>query len=427
MTSRHLHRLLTALVLGSVAFAQETPAPAPAPAPTAETAKPADAKAGGKWAIPAIGMIPKGFPKPIKPEPQIVKRTIPYTPPTRDALTCSKEGNPRTVIMFIGDGMGPTHTYIGKIGGAGFHAKSHIELCDYLAMASTEASDFPITDSAAGATALAAGVKTTNGTVGLDANGNEVPCLVDDAQKANKWTGIVSKDSITGATPACFFAHSSSRGSEADIAAQAPGSGVNLFIAGGAKIFETPAADGTVLKDKATEAGYLFTKELGALKSADLAETKVMALLSDGSILNSTAEGPLGCAETTKIAIEKLSKSPNGFFLMVEGARIDKESHKNDAAKLIDEAVDFDQAVGVALEYAEQQGDVLVVVTADHETGGVSVPFVNIEDETFTLVFSTASHTGVPVYAAAAGLGAPNFHGFIDNTDIPKIIRSVWK
>ena len=374
---------------------------------------------------PAVQAAP--FPAPLHAGPQGVKRTIDYTPPTIDKLTCSKAGRPKTVILLIGDGMGPTHSYLGKIAGAGVRAKSHLELCDYLALANTFAADSPITDSAAGGTALASGEKTNNETIGQTPDGKPLPTLITEAQRLGKRTGIVTSDSVTGATPACFYAHAGSRTNQDEIASQLPGSKVDFFIAGGRDVFTKAQPDGSTLQARSEKAGYRFITTMKDLREATLKDAKILGLLTGGSILNRTEEGRLGVAEMTRIAIEKLSGSKNGFFLMVEGARIDKESHKSDGARLVDEAVDFDLAVGAALAYAEKERNVLVVVTADHETGGLSVPVVREQQQEYTIAFSSEDHTGVPVIVAAGGLGSPAFHGFIDNTDVPKIIKSVWK
>jgi len=343
---------------------------------------------------------------------------VPYDPPTRTALTCTKPGTPKNVIYLVGDGMGPLQVYAGKAAAVGARGTSHIELCDYLAFATTYPAEGEITDSAAGATALFSAVKTRNGVVGQLPDGTPVPTLKDDAEALGKWTGIISNARLTHATPAAVYAHVEKRSMEDEIAAFLPESGIELAMGAGRDRFEPLLAE--------FEAnGYRYVKDFDDLADMSLADGKLLALFSEGH-LPPTAEASPRVSEMTKAAIELLSEAPNGFFLMVEGAMIDWAGHDNDAQGLINEQVDFDQAIGHALEFAEANGETLVIVTADHETGSTSVPYQRDSDKRVWLGFESTSHTGVFVPVAAAGVGATEFHGFFDNTDIPRIVRKLW-
>jgi len=347
-------------------------------------------------------------------------------------LTCSKPGNPKNVVLLIGDGMGLTQICAGKGASVGQRNKTYLELCDWTAFCTIFAADRPITDSAASATALASGEKTDVGVVGCTPEGRPLPTLVDYGKELGKWAGIVTNTDITHATPACFYAHVTKRGRENQIAAQLVESDIELFIGGGRRFFLPKSMKGSKRPDetnllaKAKEKGYHVAADLDDVRNVSLANDRILALLELGP-MPKTSESSVSVSAMTKFALEKLRASPNGFFLMIEGGQIDWAGHKNDAQWLVDEMADFDLAIGHALAFAAEDAQTLVIVTADHETGGMGIPRQDEDARTVWVDFTTSGHTGVMVPVVAAGLGAPVFHGFIDNTDVPKLVRSVWK
>jgi len=244
--------------------------------------------------------------------------------------------------------------------------------------ASTFSANSPITDSAAAATALASGVKTNNGMVGVAPDGSRVESILEQSQRAGKSVGLITTVGITHATPACFAAHVSSRGEQEEIAAQMVAGRVDLLLGGGRREF-IPQAEGGTREDgrnllrEAQQAGYAL-----ALSPADLAGARNLPLLGlfAASELGYAIDRPQGqptLAEMTAKAVELLSRDGDGFFLMVEGGMIDFGAHANDLAMVMHEVLAFDEAIGVAAEYAAAHPDMLLVVTGDHETGGLSL------------------------------------------------------
>ena len=174
---------------------------------------------------------------------------------------------------------------------------------------------------------------------------------------------------------------------------------------------------------------------LDALKQAAAGEPRVLALLAKDA-LPPAAERDFTLTDLLQAALTKLSADPEGFFLMVEGAQIDWAAHDNHAQHLVNEWADLDMAVGEALRFSEAHNDTLVLVTADHETGGVTLPKApgvtlggageGEAKPSVGIAFSTGSHTGIMVPLFAAGVGAPSFAGVRDNTQIAPVIKDLW-
>ena len=303
----------------------------------------------------------------------------------------------RNVILMIGDGMGSEHVWAAWLRNEG---RLHMTSLPVTGFSITTSASHGITDSAAGGTAIACGCKAINGQLGLDAQGNEVESLSVRMRRAGKSTGIIVTKSVTDATPAAFYAHVKSRQLTAEIAAALVTAGFDVVAGGGAADF-TPSQI-TELEQK----------------------TKMLELAAPGECAPPKERGDW-MPQQVKSALQVLEKDEDGFFLMVEGSRIDVESHDNKLEEVVQETLDFDNAVGVVLEWMKTHPDTLLVVTADHQTGGLSITNANRETGELVGKFSTTKHSGVAVPVYAAGVGAEQFTGVRENTSLaPEIYKA---
>ncbi|MDD4792688.1 MAG: alkaline phosphatase [Firmicutes bacterium] len=330
---------------------------------------------------------------------------------------CSAEESKgvRNVILFIGDGMGPGHLEAAR------NASPFMLTMDFMPVMTritTVSWGGHLTDSAAGATALATGHKTVNRSLGVLPDGTAVPNILEAARDSGRYTGLVSTASITDATPAGFSVHVSDRGSGRQIAAEMVETGVDVILGGGAASFLPTLFQRTVPPmELAKDKGYTVIQEREPfLEASSMPLLGLFALTDmDYDVVRVPEEQP-SLAEMTAKAIELLSSAGGkGFFLMVEGARIDDSCHDNDAEMLVSEMLAFDRAVSVGLDWASGRDDTLVIVTADHETGGV-------EASNGTITFSTDGHTMEPVYLYAQGPCSELFASASDNTDVARLM-----
>ena len=317
---------------------------------------------------------------------------------------------PKNIILFIGDGTG-----LSQISASQFFNvnPSNFDRFPVIGLMKTSASNSLITDSAAGATAFASGIKTYNGAIGVNVDSTAVPTIVEIVSEKGLSTGLVSTSSITHATPACFYAHTKSRGQEEDIASFLVASEIDFFAGGGLDFFKH-RSDGKDLIRVLENNG--FSIDTTSLKMASA--NKLGFLLANGGMpkmLNGRGDF---LPNATQMAAEQLSQNKQGFFLMIEGAQIDWGGHANNADYLISELIDFDNAIGVALDFAKQNGETLVIVTADHETGGFTLANDGDDYNKIKATFSTNGHTATMVPVFANGPGAALFGGIYENTRI---------
>ncbi|MEH6763805.1 MAG: alkaline phosphatase [Aequorivita antarctica] len=318
---------------------------------------------------------------------------------------------PKNIILLIGDGMG-----LSQVSTAIYYkdGKPNFERFHTIGLSKTSSASDLITDSAAGATVFSAGVKTYNGAIGVDKDTIAAPTIVEQLSKEGYATGIVATSSIQHATPASFYAHVKSRSMYEEITEFTPNSGVNFFAGGGLKFFNK-RKDGKDLLAEMKAKGYeVFTDQLPQTPSE---KNELILLAADGMPKMSEGRGDF-LPNATKLALEKLSKNEKGFFLMVEGSQIDWGGHDNDADYLIKELLDFDKTLGVALDFAKQNGETLVIVTADHETGGYTLASDGKDYNKIKPSFSTTGHSGTMVPVFAEGPGASLFNGIYESTEI---------
>lgn len=363
-------------------------------------------------------------------------------------------------------------------------------------MYTTYSANSSITDSAAAGTAMATGVKTNNGMIGLNPEGEELETILEASQEQDMATGLVSTSAITHATPAAFASHVDSRNNETEIARQLIANEVDVMLGGGMNNFLPETMGGNQedmnVLEAAKERGYkvietrqeLMNQNDIALKQDD----KLLGLFAGGALPDELARDKKvqpSLAEMTETAVEILEQDEDGFFLMVEGSQIDWAGHANDAGWAMSEVEAFEAAVKAALAFAEEDGETLVVIGGDHETGGMTTGIdgspsnaspeilkkvratgtlmaselneerTNSQEvlETYTdlewsaseiqqiqeaedpaakineltsnkanIGWTSSNHTSVDIPLYVYGPGSEDFTGFHDNTDLPKFI-----
>ncbi|MBP5301787.1 MAG: alkaline phosphatase [Bacteroidales bacterium] len=311
----------------------------------------------------------------------------------------------RNVILLIGDGMGVAAVNAGMYANGGQLTVTNLKTYGYVR---TQSADNFTTDSAASGTAYATGEKTNNGYLGMDPDKNNIPNLPEKLAPLGFACGVVSTDNLNGATPAAFFAHQESRNATDEIWADLPGAYLDFASAGTMSVFEErPEATQAAIR-----ARYTMVDNLAAV---DGAAAPVMYLPPSVALDERGNYLPA----TTRKAIEYLSKqSKKGFFLMVEGARIDKEEHSNNTDGTVREMLDFDKAIEEAIRFAEKDGHTLVIISADHETGGVSLRGGDPKEGFMRLAFGSTSHTPITVPLFAYGPKSQLFRCFQENSDV---------
>jgi len=317
-----------------------------------------------------------------------------------------KSQSPKNVILLIGDGMSATQIFAGITANRG-----HLFLDNFkhIGFSKTQSANKYVTDSGAGGTAIATGKKANNSAIGVDSNNQPVPSIIEIAKRNGLATGIVVTTDITDATPADFIAHVPSRDMSEEIADAFIKSDVDIFIGAGKNHFTDRKGGRNLLTELATK-GYKVCDTITEL--VKIKEGKIAGLLTEQRVDKRGDQ----LAKTTDVALNILKKNPKGFFLMVEGSKIDDGGHDNNVQYVVEEMLDFDKAVGRALEFASQNGETLVIVTADHETGGLTLVGGDMSTGSVKARFSTGGHTGVMVPVFAYGPGSESFSGINENT-----------
>lgn len=323
----------------------------------------------------------------------------------------AKQERPKNVILMVGDGMSLATMYTAWAANRGH---LNIENCQYVGLAKTTSANRLITDSAAAGTAFATGRKTENGHVGVDADEKPQTSLLEIAKRHGLSAGLVVTCNILDATPAVFVAKKGDRHEWDDIASQYVAGEVDFACGGGWKNFKH-GKDGRDLAKELAGKGYRLPRTVEELEG--IHEGKVFALLADGDLPPPKERGDVLSRAAMK-AIELLSKDDQGFFLMIEGSMIDDGGHDNRLDRLMDETHDFDRTVGSVLKWAAEDGETLVVVTADHETGGWTLLGGDIASGMVKGKFATGDHSGAMVPVYSFGPKADIFTGIFENTDL---------
>lgn len=317
----------------------------------------------------------------------------------------------KNVILMIGDGMSLMHVYSAWTANRG---KLNLDNCQAVGLSKTYCTDKLITDSGAGGTAIATGHKTKYHSVGVDPDGKPLQSLTDVAAAMGKSTGITVTCRLWDATPADFCCHNIDRDAENEIVADYVDCGVDYVFGGGSKLFENRADGRNIFKELRSK-GYQTPRSWDEL--VKIKDGKVFAVTDTLDTPVPAKRGDLLARASLK-GIELLNQNKNGFFMMIEGSQLDDYGHFNDLDLLMQETHDFDRTIGKIYEWAAKDGETLVVVTADHETGGLTLVDGDLNEGKIVCKFSTGGHSGVMVPVYAFGPGAEYFTGIYENTAI---------
>ncbi len=326
----------------------------------------------------------------------------------------------KNVIFMIGDGTGLSQWSVGWVANGGALNIDNMPVAGY---SNTTCTDKLVTDSCAGGTALAIGEKTKYGYIGCNEAGEPVESNLQYAKRVKGMkTGVTVTCRINDATPADFCIHGTSRKDEEGLAAQYVDANVD-FISGGGTHFWNQRSDGRNLIEEMKAKGYTFVDKLEDIAGAQ--GDKFLGLYDEYDLKPALDRGPI-LMESTMKAIQMLDNK-KGFFLMVEGSQIDDWCHRNKVGYVCEELFDFDKVIGAVLEWAQKDGQTLVVVTADHNTGGLTLLKGSIKDREVKVHFSTSGHDGIVVPVFAYGPGAEAFAGWHDNAEIGQIVKKLLK
>jgi alkaline phosphatase len=338
-----------------------------------------------------------------------------------------RAGKVQNVILMIGDGMGLAHITATRIHYQGANGTLNIDRMPYTGFARTHSDDDLVTDSAASSTALSTGFKTHNGMIGVTPDTMKVLTIVEACQRMGMASGLVVTCEVTHATPAGMAAHVVSRKQQDLIAEQYLNRRVNVILGGGLVYFLPESQPQSKRKDEkdlirlAVSEGYEFVDTRDALQKAK--SKYVLGLFAPEALCDKPEEPSL--EEMTKTALRLLGKEPKGFFLMVEGSQIDWRAHNNDENGVYEQTEQFDEAVGAAMDFVARDKHTLLVITADHETGGMAITSGKVRSKEMSINWISTRHTGVMVPVYAYGPGSDRFTGTFDDTQIPIRIASL--
>lgn len=369
----------------------------------------------------------------------------------------------RNVIYIQGDGMGIAHREFIRLALAGKTGELKMNQLPVAGLVHTSSldPDEAVTDSAAAATAFATGVKSYNGAIGVDINGRSVTTVLELAKKAGKATGLVTTSQVTDATPAAFASHVPDRSDQSEIARQYLERTKPDVILGGGEDFWFPAGDPGAYPDnppkdpaeqskgtkgnlvaRAQELGYDYVTTAAELKASR--SKKLLGLFANEEMFEHRNEGQGGSYDPVvtlpamaKKALDVLDDDRDGFFVMIEEEGIDEMAHHNNAHLLLTAGAALDATVAVALDFQRRHPDTLILVTGDHETGGLAIENVDSADESgdgestedgpftikgtdidFYVDWTSESHTGGDTPVTAGGPGASRLGGVIENTEV---------
>ncbi|WP_299780602.1 alkaline phosphatase [uncultured Formosa sp.] len=314
----------------------------------------------------------------------------------------------KNIIFLIGDGMG-----LSQVSAGDFMSNNQFYMSKFksIGLIRTQSADNFGTDSAAGATAYATGERSNNRAISTDVKGNDLSSITEILSKHSYTTGVVTTDHLTGATPAAFYAHVQDRGDTSGIVNDLVESPLDFFVGAGKADFKK------VLPN--LKKAYTLLDDVSELKTFSK-HKKVGLFLSDNGLQSMDEGRGRLMPELINELLPLVKAKKDHFFIMIEGAMIDSYGHHNDARGVVHEVLDFDAMVGEVLKFADLDGETLVVITADHETGGFSLPNGNLEAHTIEGNFTTHDHTGTMVPVFAYGPGASLFQGVYNNSELNK-------
>ena len=325
----------------------------------------------------------------------------------------------KNIIFMIGDGMGLEQISAAWVCNGG---KLNLDNFTNVGIQRTYSANKLVTDSAAAGTALATGHKTDNGMISMTPDTVAVKSLAEEAMEKGKRAGAAVTCRVNDATPAVFFSHSASRKNQEDIVEQMAGSGI-YFLSGGGTKFWRDREDGKDISEDVKARGYSYVETKEDLMAVE--NGPVIALMDSYELKPSLDRGDILPASVTK-ALELLDNR-KGFFLMIEGSMIDDGGHDNKAGHTMEEIFDFDRTLGIVLEWAEKDGQTLVIVTADHATGGMTLLSGSVDEKRIRVNYSTTGHNGIAIPVFAWGPHSEDFVGIYENTELSDRIRALIK
>lgn len=336
-----------------------------------------------------------------------------------EKLQAPKGKKVKNVILMIGDGMSLMHVYTAWAANRG---KLWLENAQATGLSKTWAVKKLVTDSGSGGTSLATGVKTVYHAVGVDPEGKPLTSLVDVAKELGKDAGMAVTCRLWDATPCDFCCHNIDRDKEEELVGDYPTSGVDFVFGGGAQKF-TNRKDGRDIFKELQKKGYHVSRTLDDFFAYDK-NSRIFAVPYDKDTPLPDERGDL-LARASMKGISLMNQNKNGFFMMIEGSQLDDYGHFNQLDLLMKETLDFDKTIGEVMKWAAKDGETIVVVTADHETGGLTLVNGNKDEGRVECCFSTKDHSGAMVPVYAFGPGAENFTGIFENTDVFKKIKKL--
>ena len=325
----------------------------------------------------------------------------------------------KNIIFMIGDGMGLEQISAAWVCNGG---KLNLDNFTNVGIQRTYSANKLVTDSAAAGSALATGQKTNNGMIAMNPDTVAVKSLAEEAMEKGKRAGAAVTCRVTDATPAVFFSHAPSRKLMDDIAVQMTNSGL-YFLSGGGTKYWSGREDGVDLVGQAEAMGYTYVETKEEMMAVE--EGPVIALMDEYELQPALDRGDILPSSVQK-ALQVLDNK-KGFFLMIEGSMIDDGGHDNKAGKTMEEIFDFDRTLGLVLEWAEKDGQTLVIVTADHATGGMTLLGGSIDEQRIRVNYSTTGHNGVALPVFAWGPHSEDFIGIYENAELSDKIRALIK
>ena len=338
--------------------------------------------------------------------------SIPYLDYTLNKHHKDQDVYPKSIIFIISDGTGIGQYSLSYYANGPF-APARFE---HVGLVATHPNDGQcgttckrVTDSAASGTALSSGQKTYNGAIGVDRDTLTIKTMLEWAEEKNMATGLVATSTVTHATPASFAAHVDYRRKEKEIARQFAETEVDVILGGGKKFWPD-----SLIAAYESRGGQFINKIDTPLEKGK----RILGLFSEKALPPAHEGRSPSTTEMARLALEKLEQNPNGYFVMIEESQVDWGGHANSAAYIKGEMASLNELVNFVLDYQIDHPDVLVVLTADHECGGVAVH--DAKDSDLDIRFTSDYHSAnfVPVWAT--GPGAEVFDAFMDNTEIGK-------
>ncbi len=355
-------------------------------------------------------------------EPALQYYTTPNTYETVSVAMPPVDNEVRNVILMIGDGMGLEQVSCAWVLN---HGKLNLDNFPTIGLSRTWATDALITDSGAGGTAWAAGVKTAENHVGTASDNSDLPSLLVKARELGKKTGVAVTCHLADATPCDFCCHNEYRYNQDDLVADYVTCGVDYISGGGLDWFTVNRKDGRDITKEMAAAGYNVVLSEAELMEAEL---PVIGILAPDNLPVAQERGDLYRHSVARgLDILSRESGDKGFVMMLEGSCIDDWLHGNDIGKAMEELLDFDRTIGDVLRWAAADGHTLVVVTADHATGCLTLQDGDLEKGEIGVHFASESHNGIAVPVYAWGPGSDAFNGIRENDEWGRIIGSFVK